>query len=69
VKLGDRISVVSGASVPLLLRYERQNFRGWGAPTGVDGWHTLVGASYVHGIMDGEIMERAEFKDETIFLV
>jgi hypothetical protein len=69
VKLGDRISIVSGASLPLLLRYEGQHFRGWKAPTSVDGWHTLAGASYVHGIMDGEVMKTAESKDETIFLV
>jgi hypothetical protein len=35
----------------------------------VDGWHTLAGASYFHGIMDGEVMKRTEFKDEAIFLV
>jgi hypothetical protein len=69
VKLGDRICVVSGAPIPLLLRYEGQQFRGLRAPTGVDGWHTLAGASYVHGIMDGEVMERAEFKNEGIFLI
>jgi len=69
VKRDDRLYVVSGATVPLLLRNEGQNFRRWWAPAAVNGWHTLVGASYVHGIMDGEVMKMAEFKEERIFLV
>lgn len=44
---GDRVAVLKGAKTPVLLR-------------GVEGEEscTLVGACYVHGLMDGEIVER-----------
>jgi hypothetical protein len=69
VKRDDRLYVVAGATVPFLLRKEEQNFRDWSAPTNMGLWHTLVGGSYVHGIMDGEVMKMAELKNELICLV
>jgi hypothetical protein len=70
-ELGDRICVVFGAPVPLLLRYDGGSFR-CDRTTEKSIWNILVGCAYVHGIMDGEVMEamkRGEVKDEEIFLV
>jgi hypothetical protein len=69
VKQDDRLYVVSGATVPLLLRDAGKTFTGWWAPINVGCWHTLVGGSYVHGVMDGEVTKMAELKNELLFLV
>jgi hypothetical protein len=44
VELGDVVAVLTGGQVPIVLRPE-------------DGYHTVVGDAYVHGIMDGEAIE------------
>ena len=49
-RLGDKIVVVKGGEVPLLLRPQQANFH-------------LVGECYVHGIMDGEVMKIAMERD------
>ncbi|KAH7133333.1 heterokaryon incompatibility protein-domain-containing protein [Dactylonectria estremocensis] len=50
---GDVIVVLYGAKTPIALRRR---------PEG-DGW-TLVGECYVHGIMDGEVLEDDELEEE-----
>jgi hypothetical protein len=51
-EVGDKISIMSGGSVPLLLRE---------SGTDEDGelLHKLVGECYVYGIMNGEAVEMA----------
>jgi len=69
-EVGDRISVVHGAPVPLILRYIGKRFRG--KYVSMAGWSALVGSAYVHGIMDGEVMEtlqKGEVKEKDIFLI
>lgn len=43
--LGDKIVLVKGGQVPLLLRPQQANFQ-------------LIGECYVHGIMDGKVMKK-----------
>lgn len=47
---GDKICLVLGCCTPLIIRGEGPNF-------------SLVGESYVHGVMDGELMADAAFQD------
>jgi hypothetical protein len=63
---GDKIAVLFGGKVPYILR------RNEPASTGTSGttW-TFLGDSYVHGIMDGEViesLERGEVMEELITL-
>lgn len=55
-QIGDEVCIVYGSCVPLILRPAGQTFEGKLAPIPELGFHTLVGAAYVHGIMDGEVM-------------
>ena len=59
---GDRISVLFGGRVPYILRENQtDNPSNW----------TFIGDSYVHGIMDGEVIEKleaGEVKSEVITL-
>jgi hypothetical protein len=55
-KPGDAICVVPSLSVPLVLRPQ---------PSASETMYVLVGPPYVHGIMDGEIMQKLE-KGEVI---
>jgi hypothetical protein len=48
-KVGDVVFIISGAQVPFLLRREAANESSCG------NWQ-LVGESYFHGMMDGEMM-------------
>ncbi|CAH0040209.1 unnamed protein product [Clonostachys rhizophaga] len=54
---GDLVAIVQGSDIPLILRRQVSG-------PGTDGnetiFHTLVGASYVHGIMDGQARAAAE---------
>lgn len=43
MKPGDRVCVCYGVDTPFILR-----------PSPEDGLYTVVGESYVHGLMDGE---------------
>lgn len=60
-RVGDAVYVLFGGSVPFLLREtpESQDRR---------GTHTYVGHTYVHGIMDGEVLEQ-DIPDEQVILV
>ena len=55
-RLGDKIVVVKGGQVPLLLRPQQAEFQ-------------LIGECYVHGIMDGEAMTGTEDMLEEICIV
>ncbi|KAH8671808.1 hypothetical protein BGZ60DRAFT_405968 [Tricladium varicosporioides] len=48
-KVGDRVSVLLGLDVPLILRNRKEPSRG--------GWE-VVGETYVQGIMEGEVIEK-----------
>ena len=47
---GDKICLVLGCCTPMIIRGGGPNF-------------SLVGESYVHGVMDGELMSDAAFRD------
>lgn len=49
-EVGDKISLVSGCCTPLILIHDGPNF-------------SLVGESYVHGVMDGRLISDAAFQD------
>jgi hypothetical protein len=71
VHLGDRITVVSGAPVPLVLRANGGEYNGTKAPPGCSELYSLVGSAVVHGIMGGEIIEVAErgnIQEEVIWI-
>ncbi|KAH5145758.1 hypothetical protein HBH70_044370 [Parastagonospora nodorum] len=42
--VGDVVAVFTGGHVPIILRPQT-------------GYYTVVGDAYVHGIMDGEVMQ------------
>ena len=50
-KVGDRVSVLLGSDVPFILRKREGASRG--------GWK-MVGETYVHGIMEGEVIEKCK---------
>ena len=52
-KLGDRMAVIVGSSVPFVLRNTGVN------ETGKETWQ-LIGECYVHGVMKGEVMAELE---------
>ena len=58
-RAGDRIFIIYGLEVPLILR-----------PQG-DGTHTVVGVGYVHSVMYGEALsglENGTFRNESVVL-
>lgn len=56
-KAGDLVSVMYGASVPLILRLKEGEGR----------TYDLIGGSYAHGFMDGEAMQ-SSFPNEDYVL-
>lgn len=56
-RIGDTIHVVFGGRMPLFLR-----------ATGKEHRYTYIGQGYVHGIMDGEVLQ-GEYKGEEIILI
>jgi hypothetical protein len=54
-KVGDTVCLLSGCSVPVILRL-------------CDGGYRVVGEAYIHGIMDGEAWEFSDSKLEEIFI-
>ncbi|CAG9986521.1 unnamed protein product [Clonostachys byssicola] len=62
---GDLVAIVQGSDVPLILRRQASGL-------GRDGeeriFYTLVGASYVHGIMDGQVAEQCSLDEDKIYL-
>lgn len=57
-EVGDRVGVLLGAEVPFLLRSLTQEQPGSSGEKQED--FTLVGETYVHGIMDGEVLAGIE---------
>jgi hypothetical protein len=69
-KTEDEVCIAYGSCVPLILRPAGQNFQGKFAPIFESGFHTLVGAAYIHGIMDGEVTQSTTASDgESCFLI
>jgi hypothetical protein len=58
-QVGDRVGILQGAQVPYLFRHK---------PKDVDRILDLVGESYVHGIMYGELLEGTELSFTKITL-
>jgi len=57
VQEGDVVAVVRGADVPLLLRYHGDAFQGKPLPKGTEGFFSVVGPAYAHGLMDGQVLK------------
>lgn len=55
---GDQIGVLLGVHVPFVVR-----------PWGTSGSFQLIGECYVHGIMDGEVIQMTDLKREEIQLI
>ncbi len=51
-KKGDVITVLTGGTVPIILRPDES-----ARESGFGRGYTVIGDSYVHGIMDGEVVE------------
>ena len=51
-KKGDVITVLAGGTVPFVFRPDESSRK-----SGLEGRYTMIGDSYVHGIMDGEAVE------------
>jgi WD repeat-containing protein 55 len=58
IRPGDQICILSGGHVPFVVRK-------WGT----NGSFQLMGECYVHGIMDGEVMQMTDLKRQEIQLV
>ncbi|KAF5012854.1 hypothetical protein FDECE_1144 [Fusarium decemcellulare] len=56
IQTGDEVWIIIGVCVPMVLRKNGK------------GEHTIVGPAYVHGIMDGELLEATDER-ESILLV
>jgi hypothetical protein len=59
-RLGDKIALVQGGAVPFILRPAKHQ--------GFVNVHSLIGETYVHGIMYGEALAFTDVKTETIYL-
>jgi hypothetical protein len=57
-EVGDVIVILKGAQVPHVLRRAEQE----------DGRYVLVGECYVHGMMDGEVVEASNLEEITIVI-
>ncbi|MCJ1454173.1 hypothetical protein MMC28_004524 [Mycoblastus sanguinarius] len=73
-KPGDDIFVARGSTNPLVLRPRKANETYGEVKKEYDirTFYRFVGASYVHGIMDGEVvatMDKAEGREESVFLI
>lgn len=73
-KEGDLIYAVCGSSCPFVLRPTTNDepFRKYKEELGVIQYYNFIGAGYVEGIMDGEILEEAEkgiIKKESMWLI
>ncbi|CAI6092733.1 unnamed protein product [Clonostachys chloroleuca] len=62
---GDLVAIVQGSDVPLILRRQAS---GPGREGKERNFYTLVGASYVHGIMDGQVAEQCSLDNDKIYL-
>ncbi|KAH6703977.1 hypothetical protein BKA61DRAFT_493896 [Leptodontidium sp. MPI-SDFR-AT-0119] len=63
-KVGDVVAVLEGGNVPFILRHmeERKTEK-------VPEYCSFVGESYIHGIMDGEVMCAAKDEDIQTFIL
>ena len=55
-RVGDIVCIFSGGSVPFVLLEQEENYM-------------LVGESYVHGLMDGQVLRRKGFESQDILLI
>lgn len=74
MKVGDRIYIARGASVPLVIRPTAgdKTYADVKSELGVPTFYKFVGGSYVDGIMDGEVLEMIDgvnLKEETVYLI
>jgi hypothetical protein len=74
VEVGDHILVARGATVPFIIRptSSGEPFNDAKRFLGIFTFYKLVGGSYIHDIMDGElsgVVDGTRFKEETIYLI
>jgi hypothetical protein len=58
LQVGDSVYIIPGVPIPFAFR------KAPSAPSGGQRW-SLVGETYVHGVMDGEAMDVAHVLEET----
>ncbi|CBF82002.1 hypothetical protein AN5383.2 [Aspergillus nidulans FGSC A4] len=64
-KKGDKVCIINGCSVPILLRRSEQK-------TGHEDYYEMIGECYVHGMMDGEASsykKKRGIRDATFCLI
>ena len=64
VEPGDMVCILHGSHVPLILRSARESDSPNDVPSVAGEAYALIGPAYVHGIMDGEVMEAVERGEE-----
>jgi hypothetical protein len=74
VKVGDDIFIARGATLPLIIRAVPSDESTNIADSAVDPlrFYRFIGGSYIHGSMDGQILDEREAEgiaDETVFLI
>ncbi|KIV93523.1 hypothetical protein PV10_04733 [Exophiala mesophila] len=67
-KSGDLLAILHGASVPVVLREEEKQEGLEDTENSSQAVYTLIGESYVHGIMDGEVLKLPGVKWQQIIL-
>lgn len=68
IRQGDEVYVVAGSNQPLILRIETSTVKSPDVTLKSRVHHLLVGPCYVHGIMDGEIVEDQMKDPDTIYV-
>jgi len=74
VEVGDHVFVARGATNPFILRpfANDDTFSELQNRLGTSTFYEFMGGSYVHGIMDGEVlayMDKLGVHEETIYLI
>ena len=64
-RLGDLVFVIPGVCVPCVLR--RLDMEGISSTTQTSDHYQFVGVTYIHGIMDGEFLEKKNLRDVQTF--
>ncbi|KAG4430207.1 hypothetical protein IFR05_014309 [Cadophora sp. M221] len=62
--VGDVVAVLEGGNVPFILRHLEER-----KVENVPEYYSLVGESYIHGIMDGEVMCAAKDEEHRLFIL
>ncbi|KAH7317428.1 heterokaryon incompatibility protein-domain-containing protein, partial [Rhexocercosporidium sp. MPI-PUGE-AT-0058] len=68
ILVGDKLFILAGGQIPFLLRQSRNEFVPEEESHSSRLVYRLVGELFVHGVMDGEIIESHKGSDSTVFI-